>query len=500
MEIKRRIRDNLYGTIDISTLEAELIAHPAFQRLRRIRQTSFLSLIFPGASHSRLEHSLGVMHLVGLAWGKIKDNQIRLRQQCSRYKSFATREQNPETGETTNGLLFPTFSEVESIFASSYVLQALRLAALLHDVGHPPFSHSGERFLPDAKSVLRENTHLPEYLRKHISQLGTKSKSTLVSHEILSVILIHEILGEVYFRNPKLAFQVSAQDIASLIIPSINPDPHSELIKHSALHLCRELISGDIDVDRMDYLRRDAKECGVAYGHFDVDRVLDSLTFYFSPDDKQFHLALQYSGLPALEDYLRARQSMYIQLYFHKTAAACEAMLQRMRSLLGTWTLPANIKEYIQMDEHEIRADLTRAGKQSLDKQQQEELQTLIQDLLVNRRLWKMVYEITDYGKNEKETETQLNAIASFLQREHISFEKISSKTALTKLNLKGDGKKSPNTLRLIKLNPKLFPRVERVEDYSSIPRENQVAFHRIYVKPEDAMETRAAIQEVLDS
>ena len=135
LEIQRRIRDNLYGSIDVSILEGEVIAHPIFQRLRRIKQTAFLNLVFPGASHSRLEHSLGVMHLAGIAWSKLQDNQTRMRDYCKRYRKFDERERSRKSGETVQGLLFPTFAEIEKIFSSPYVLQALRLSALLHDLG-----------------------------------------------------------------------------------------------------------------------------------------------------------------------------------------------------------------------------------------------------------------------------------------------------------------------------------------------------------------------------
>ena len=77
LEIVRRVRGNLHGSIDVSTLEDKVIAHPIFQRLRRIKQTAFLSFVFPGASHTRFEHSLGTMHLAGKAWMKIWENQKR---------------------------------------------------------------------------------------------------------------------------------------------------------------------------------------------------------------------------------------------------------------------------------------------------------------------------------------------------------------------------------------------------------------------------------------
>src|SRR5690606_17629086 len=107
----------------------------------------------------------------------------------------------------------------------------------------------------------------------------------------------------------------------------ILPEPDSELVTRHAYELCHELISGELDLDRMDYLLRDSRECGVVYGIFDAGRILDSLCVYFDPRDEKLHVAISLSGLAAFEDYLRARHSMYLQLYFHKSSVAAEAMM-----------------------------------------------------------------------------------------------------------------------------------------------------------------------------
>lgn len=498
LEIRRRIRDNLYGSIDVSTLENEVIAHPVFQRLRRIRQTAFLNLVFPGASHSRLEHSLGVMHLAGLAWAKLKDNQIRVRNFCTRYRNFAEREKQRGHRDSVQGLLEPTFSEIEKIFSSPYVLQTLRLGALLHDLGHPPFSHSGERFLPSWKSLFDENPQVPQYLKKYMERHVDKDKDR-VTHEVLTILLLDQLLNDIYFKTPYISVKVAPQDIASIIIPEIEPKEGSELTKSSALYICRELISGEIDLDRMDYLRRDAKECGVAYGFFDVDRVLDSLALYASPDDGRIHLALQYSGLPAFEDYLRARQSMYVQLYFHKTTTACEAMMQKISTYLKGWNFPAKLSEYSALDEHEIRSCFLEASKERLKRGDQQAFEKLIRDLLVNRRLWKMVYEITEEDSPRSKS-LNLEELTQCLKDESIEFETVSSRNVLTKFRGRKRGEKSPNYLRLIKSDERQFLRIEAVEDYSSIIKEATVLFQRIYVSQDDANEAKSVIRAVLDS
>ena len=124
-------------------------------------------------------------------------------------------------------------------------------------------------------------------------------------------------------------------------------DPDSPLTKHKSLGLCHELVSGEVDVDRMDYLLRDSKECGVVYGIFDVDRILDSFAVYYHPHKDAFHLAIRFSGLAAFEDYLRSRHSMYLQAYLHKSSVAIEAMLEFIRKQLKEQHLPVKIEEYL---------------------------------------------------------------------------------------------------------------------------------------------------------
>ena len=499
LEIRRRIRDNLYGSVDISSLEDEVIAHPFFQRLRRIRQTAFLNLVFPGASHSRFEHSLGVMHLAGMAWSKIKDNQLRIRAVCGKYRNFSERERQRLPSEPLEGYLSPSFSVMDRLFSSSYVLQTLRLAALLHDVGHPPFSHSGERFLPDGATVLSSNPQIPPYLATYLSSRSVTHQKR-VSHEVFTVLIVDQILSDIYLRKPDLALKVVAQDLASLIIPQIPPAPGSELAACGAQSLCHELISGEMDIDRMDYLRRDARECGVAYGIFDSDRILDSLAAYANVEDGRIHLALQYSGLPAFEDYLRARQSMYLQLYFHKTSTACEAMMQRLADQLKHWHIPANVMDYCQIDEYEIRSVFLKAGRETLPPSEQPNFSALVHDLLVNRRLWKMIYEISADSKRHDSMREELQTVLTGLHQVSITTELVSSHNVLSKFRNRKTGQRSENYLRLIKKDGRQFPRVEAIEDYSSIIQETGVVFHRIYVRRDDAGQAERVLREALDA
>lgn len=502
LEIVRRLRCNLLGSIDITQLEDKIIDHPILQRLRRIKQTAFLSYVFPGASHSRFEHSLGVMYLAEKAWSKIQDNQMRLRQTYHHDPVYVLSKRKTKPTSSVNGRLNPTFSLLEQIFSSDYVVQVLRLAALLHDVGHPPFSHSGERFLPGIEDLLRDNPDMPPYLREFFEKELNKQKSKggpkrSVRHEYYSILLIHRLFSEVYRDNPDLRLKIPAQDVISVIMPAIDPVPHSDLLRLKVNKLCNELVSGEIDIDRMDYLQRDSRECGVIYGMFDRDRILDSLSIYLDEEGENLHLAIQLSGLAAFEDYLRARQSMYLQLYFHKTSVACEAMLQFLHRSLPQCTLPAAAGEYIKIDDARM-VDYLEAciEAKTISAEEKKTIKDVLQNVFFYRRLWKRVYEASTLEPIGERGE-EIRRAKEILQAKGIAFEHISSTNYLTNTVRRGMGPKVENFLKLIKKDDILGLRVINLEDYSQLYKiDPGVNIERLYVAGEDAQRAKAALQE----
>jgi len=255
--------------------------------------------------------------------------------------------------------------------------------------------------------------------------------------------------------------------------------------------LCNELISGEFDIDRMDYLLRDSRECGVVYGIFDSTRIQDSLALYFDPRDGGVHLAISYSGLAAFEDYLRARHSMYLQLYFHKTSVAAEAMMQHLSTELGGWVLPTDIKAYAEIDEYNIETHLDKAADSFLsDKSKRQHFDDSCRNLLRNRRLWKRVFEISASDKEgaAKATEEACKIIAAH----SVYFEQVSSSSSLTSFRSRRDSEISHNYLRLIKKDEHQFPRVLPIEDYTNlISSGNKVHISRVYV--EDRIDNNGA-------
>lgn len=144
-----KIRDSLHDTIPFTEEERIIINSKEFQRLRRIYQTAFTHYAFPGATHTRFQHSLGVMHVAGLMLNSIITNQRSLLSSLET-ACFSTPKHICESlweNEKVNGSLSDTKKAVEFLENSPYLAQCLRFAALLHDCGHAPFSHSGERFM-----------------------------------------------------------------------------------------------------------------------------------------------------------------------------------------------------------------------------------------------------------------------------------------------------------------------------------------------------------------
>jgi uncharacterized protein len=241
MDFAGEITDPVHKYIKFSQVEKQLIDSPAFQRLRRIRQLAGAHLVYPSAQHSRFEHSLGAMHIAGLA------------------------------GETLLGKEYIDHTEV---------VQDLRLAALLHDIGHGPFSHLFEEVLE-----YRCNTSHEELGKKIIIQSE-----------------ISDILGR---------YGYSAHQICRLSFGQ------------SKVNFMNEIISGGLSADIMDYLPRDGLFTGAEYAKLDYHRLVSSL------EVSKNRLAINKSALNSLESMLISRYEMFKAVYFHKTVRSAEVMLLR---------------------------------------------------------------------------------------------------------------------------------------------------------------------------
>ena len=237
------VRDPLWNNIRLDPEALAVVDTPAMQRLRYIRQLGHAFLVYPGATHSRFEHALGAYHLARRVLSQLE-----------------------EAGDAR-------------LDAADRV--SLKLAALLHDIGHYPFSHA------------LEEAGLPH----------------------------HEVLAERQLSNGALAARLAELGISAGRLLSLIQSPRAEPLAG--------LVSGSLDVDKLDYLSRDAWMCGVPYGVIDVDRLLTSLTIAAGPDGRAA-LALHEKGLAALESLLFAKYQMYRNVYWHHAVRSATAMFKRM--------------------------------------------------------------------------------------------------------------------------------------------------------------------------
>ena len=306
------IRDPLHGAIPVDRPETLVIDHPFVQRLRGIRQLGFSHLPFPGATHTRYNHSLGVMHLAGRAFDA-----------CFRDDPFVRSEDR-----------------------QAY-RHCVRLAALCHDIGHAPFSHAAEFAMPPLQE-LGIGAYAPDRVAARLTARA--------SHEDYTVaILTKSGLADTIRDN----FPFAPEHVAALVSHEVAaPD---DFFVHKGFDLrclLSQLISSDLDVDRLDYLVRDSFFTGAQYGQVDVNWLVSNMARHVD-EDGRVSLALDRRALYAFDDFMIARFHMFVMVYFHQKSVAYEEMLKRyMRSDDCAYQLPAELEAYRRTDDAELMAHL----------------------------------------------------------------------------------------------------------------------------------------------
>ena len=277
MPSRKIINDPVYGFITIDDeLILKIIAHPYYQRLRRIHQMAMALLVYPGAVHTRLHHSLGAYHLMRNALHELKNKGVEI-------------------------------TPAEE--------QGAKIAILLHDIGHGPFSHALE-------NVLLEKMH----------------------HEAISLELMKE-LNKHFDGQLQMALDIFTNE-------------YSKKFLH-------QLVSGQLDVDRMDYLTRDSFFSGVSEGVIGYDRILKMLTVHNG------ELMVEEKGIYSIEKFLVSRRLMYWQVYLHKTVVCAEQMLvriiKRAKQIKAVTPMPFNqvinepagslsLEQFCTLDDYDVMA------------------------------------------------------------------------------------------------------------------------------------------------
>lgn len=287
------VQDSVHGLIRITSMEYELLQSPFLRRLHDIKQLGLAYLVFPSATHSRLEHSLGVMHVAGRMAKRVVEVARRQRGLCER--------------------LFEGCSES----AMDAFVQVARLAGMLHDIGHLPFSHMGERAL--------ENLMSRGSLRRLHGSFSDDKK-------------IHEVYTRAFIERLAERHDGERAAYIRLALASLSGAREEGLgLKREALALVRSLIAGKIvDADRIDYLIRDARYTGVVYGYIDVERIVESLELDAS--GAFVSLTIPPKAHRAMEDLFDARYKMYRTVYYHhKLGAISNALTRVMEHVASSW-------------------------------------------------------------------------------------------------------------------------------------------------------------------
>ena len=330
------INDPVHGFIKIPyEIIFDIMEHRCFQRLRRISQTGLLSLIFPGATHTRFHHAIGAMHLMFNALEILKQKGVKI----------STEEE-----------------------------KGAMLAVLLHDVGHGPFSHALE-------NILMDNWH----------------------HEKLSLLLMEQ-LNEEFSGELTIAIQM------------FQGKYHRKFFN--------QLISSQLDVDRLDYLKRDSFYTGVSEGNINTQRILSTLNVL---DDE---LVLDEKGIYSIEHYLVARMFMYWQVYYHKAAVLAENLLIKIMNRAKTLVsqnmkveASENLKYFLCRESFTEATDEDIARFMELDdtdvlqaikswKNHDDFVLSYLCKTVINRKFPKIIYSSTPFSDDlvqEKIRETNLH-------------------------------------------------------------------------------------------
>jgi HD superfamily phosphohydrolase len=420
---KYETRDPIFGFIAFNEWEKEIINSSPFQRLRRIRQLALTDMVYPGALYSRFEHSLGVMHLATLMFDAILNNKqnMKILENDMKYNDAGLKRDR----------------------------QMIRLAALLHDIGHAPFSHASEEIIP----------------------VNHKTGNSY-QHEDYSVEIINGPLKSVIEDNNinENNYKIRAEEISALI------EGNPSILKGKIFW--KTLISSQLDADRGDYLLRDSHHIGVKYGVYDFQRLLNTIALGYDPESNDVILGVDEGGWHVAEAVVLARYQMFTQVYFHKTRRAYDFHLKEsLQHVLPEGKLPGpkKIQNFLKMDDFYIW-DLMKKRKENPHCK-----------AILERNHIRLAYSTPETP--DEVDESKFKEIESLLNKSKIWYHIDNSKNVWYKMNKeKGDNKE-------VMIIDTPGGSAKPLSAYSRIAKNigviNQL---RIYVNPEDRKKTMEII------
>ncbi|MFW9926948.1 MAG: HD domain-containing protein [Candidatus Thorarchaeota archaeon] len=308
MKFSMEINDPIHGFIGLTDIEAKIVNSQPYQRLRRIKQLSGGHFVYPTAEHTRFAHCIGVMYLAGLS-GKRLLHRMKLGDEK---------------------------------------LQEVRIAGLLHDIGHGPFSHVFEEVLLEKRGMNHE--------------------------DVTEWIVLKSEIGDLLEADG-----ISKKRIGDLVRGRQKTKKDS---------IIAGIVAGQIDSDKMDYLIRDSFYCGVNYGLVDIHRLIDSIEI-----SKDYQMQFDIAARGALESFLVARYEMFLNVYYHKTVRSVEVMLVKLISAADNTlelTSFSSPEEFLELDDMSLISRIRR-----IDPSESEDAKEAIKmvNLLDSRVLYKSAFE-----------------------------------------------------------------------------------------------------------
>ncbi len=435
------IRDPIHGTLTISKNETAVLDSPAFQRLRMIKQLGFSEFSFPGATHSRYIHSLGVSYLSGIAFDFI-------------FKDF----------------------EFSSPTKRENYRQILRLGALLHDIGHGPLSHTTEEVMPLLNDL---GVKVYEKRKGNTNDASTMDYGDrLADHEDYTIKFVTDSHLTKILTDAFPEF--TSYHIACLIDKSL-PEEDDFFVDQGLNFrvILSQIVSSEVDVDRMDYLLRDAYFCGTSYGKVELNWLLGNFKYHVKNDS--VHLALDRRALYTFDDFLLSRHHMYLMVYFHHKSIIYEEMLYRyLTSEDCEYKLPSNIEQYLNSTDFSLYQNMAESKNPWAMR-------------ITNRNSYKVLFEnhitATGSGRTAK--------IDEIMKEAGIETIIASSASRLSKYHGLAEEAESDQIFVVDPYDPHGKP--VSIEECTEIFQNYEGArtIERVYVSPENIEMARALLQKI---